>query len=110
MSIFCLRNHIFNIILSFRFEEASLMKYGEEIVFLKKRAGFIKMALQYGYSLTPAFGFKECFSYYNVQGFDKFKLLLNKFKLPGVIPFGEFLAPVLPKRDCEIHVVIGKSL
>jgi len=35
---------------------------------------------------------------------------LNKYKLPGIVPFGNPFFPILPKRDCEIHVVLGKSI
>ena len=51
------------------FEEAAIHHADADRVFLKKRKGFVKYALQHGHSLTPAYVFGERSCYHNVQQF-----------------------------------------
>jgi len=92
------------------FEDATIFAYDKDRIFLKNRKGFVKLALQNGTRLFPVYVFGECRSYYNLQGFWDLRLWLNKQGLPGVVPFGWPLIPILPRRDSEIHVVVGKPV
>ena len=71
------------------FEEATIYRYGVHRIYLKKRTGFIKYALKYGYTLIPVYTFGEELNYYNLPGFYKFRLWLNKFHIPGVVFWGK---------------------
>ena len=48
-------------------EEVALYTRGRERVYLRKRAGFIKYALQHGYLVQPAYTFGECDLYTSLQ-------------------------------------------
>jgi hypothetical protein len=70
------------------FEEASIHASHCDRLFLKHRQGFIKYALQFGYSVCPVYSFGERESYANAPGFYKFRLWLNSWGLPGILPWG----------------------
>jgi len=91
------------------FEEATIFRYESDRVWLKERAGFVKLALQTGHALRPVYTFGESETYFNLQGFTDFRLWLNKQGLPGVLPFGVWWCPLLP-RQCKVHVVVGQPL
>merc|ERR1712130_451921 len=76
---------------------------------LKKRKGFIKYAIEYQYALTPVFGFGEKDTFYNVPGAWSFRLWLNDFGIPGILPFGRWFCPILP-RNKHLHVVVDTPL
>jgi len=69
------------------FEEATLTRYNEERLFIKERKGFIKYALQFGYKIHPCYSFNENKIYYTFTYWEKFRLRLNKIKIPGVVFF-----------------------
>ena len=64
----------------------------------------------YGYSIVPCYVFNENQTYYNVQGCFKWRLWLNTFGLPAIVPFGKWWCPILPKSDVDLHVVCGTPL
>mmetsp|Transcript_8120 Transcript_8120/g.19960 ORF Transcript_8120/g.19960 Transcript_8120/m.19960 type:complete len:342 (+) Transcript_8120:149-1174(+) len=93
------------------FEEATLSCVGKDRVYIKKRVGFVKLALQHGYNVVPVYTFGENNTYSNVQGLWKFRLWLNSLGFPAIVVFGSWLNPFLPKRDERgISVVIGDPL
>lgn len=92
------------------FEEATVCSYGVESVNIKKRKGFIKYALQYGYRVHPVYTFGECDTYYTFSHFKSFRLWLNKFQVPAVVFFGYPICPLLPHPSCELHTVVGDPL
>lgn len=91
------------------FNEASLHSSSMDRIYIKKRSGFIAYALRYGYSVTPVYSFGEKSTYWNVQGAWPFRMWLNSFNLPAILPFGHWLCPILPK-DVPVHVVVGQPL
>uniref|UniRef100_A0A6B2LGP4 diacylglycerol O-acyltransferase n=1 Tax=Arcella intermedia TaxID=1963864 RepID=A0A6B2LGP4_9EUKA len=91
------------------FEEASLFVKGTDVIYLKHRKGFVKYALQYGYSLTPVYVFGERDTFWNLPGFWKFRLFLNRFGIPAVVPVGQWWCPILP-RPSNLHIVVGEAL
>jgi 2-acylglycerol O-acyltransferase 2 len=89
------------------FEEATLTNSEKDRVFINSRKGFIKYALQNGYTLYPSYTFNENKIYNTINCFEKFRLWLNKLKLPGALFYGRFF--FLPKQDIELITVIGKG-
>eukprot|EP00644_Phytophthora_capsici_P003756 jgi/Phyca11/15670/fgenesh1_pg.PHYCAscaffold_15_\ len=52
------------------FEEATLYQRGKHRVYIKKRFGFIKLALQHGYDIYPAYTFGEEYTYHSFPYLD----------------------------------------
>ncbi|KAG6610113.1 Diacylglycerol O-acyltransferase 2 [Phytophthora cinnamomi] len=92
------------------FEEATLYERGKHRVFIKKRFGFIKLALQHGYKVHPAYTFGEEYAYYTFPYLLELRLKLNEFKIPGVIFFGLPHCFFLPCTDVDLITVIGEAL
>ena len=62
-------------------EEVALYARGRERVYLRRRAGFIKYALQHGYKMTPIYTFGETRTYHTFTGLLRLRLLLLLLKL-----------------------------
>lgn len=90
------------------FEEATLTDYGKDRVFIKNRKGFIKYALQHGYQVHPIYTFNENKAYNTITKYEKFRLNLNKFKIPGVLFYGKCF--FLPDPEIDILTVVGKPI
>jgi 2-acylglycerol O-acyltransferase 2 len=90
------------------FEEATLTTYDRERVFIKNRKGFIKYALDYGYKIYPCYTFGENRLFYTLNLMEQFRLMLNRFKLPGTFFFSKYL--LLPNDDVDILTIIGKPI
>ena len=93
-------------------EEVAIHQPGCENIYLKPRAGFIKYALQHGYTLVIAFTFGESDLYNSVAALRPLNLWLVKrfgFVLP--IFWGTWFFPLLPSRRVNgIHTVFGKAM
>ncbi len=92
------------------FFEASLSQVGKNKIYIKNKYGFIKLALNYGYTVYPIYCFGENDLYYNLFEWifpDKIKFFLNKYKIPCVLPFGNFY---LPRYKVNLITVIGKGI
>lgn len=87
------------------FNEAGHMIYAKERIYIKRRAGFIKYALEHGYAILPAYSFGESTSYWNLPGGFKLRESISKMNLPSIVPCGTWWCPVLPKGDTGIHTV-----
>eukprot|EP00527_Entomoneis_sp_CCMP2396_P007407 CAMPEP_0198151404 /NCGR_PEP_ID=MMETSP1443-20131203/55519_1 /TAXON_ID=186043 /ORGANISM="Entomoneis sp., Strain CCMP2396" /LENGTH=159 /DNA_ID=CAMNT_0043817051 /DNA_START=584 /DNA_END=1060 /DNA_ORIENTATION=+ len=92
------------------FEEATLTDMHQDRVFIKKRTGFIKLCLQHGYHVRPVFTFGEKRTFWNIQGFWKLRLALNRMGLPAILVWGNPLFPIVPKNDLDMVVLIGKAI
>ena len=93
------------------FEEATITCWEKDRVFIKKRIGFVKLAVQNGYNLVPVYAFGENQTYSNVQGMWKLRLWLNGMGVPAIVVFGAWHAPLLPKRNPRgLLVVVGKPI
>lgn len=90
------------------FEEATLYQYGKHRIYLKKRTGFVKYALQYGYTLVPVYTFGEELNYYNLPGFYRFRFWLNKFHIPGVFATGKLGG--LGFSSHAMHTIFGTPI
>ena len=93
------------------FSEATITCVGKERIYIHGRKGFIKYALRAGCSVTPVYVFGESDLYHNPQGMMKQRLSLNnfRFQIPGVLPYGYPLAPLLPRR-IPLRIVCGKPM
>ena len=89
------------------FEEATITVYGKDRVFIKHRKGFIKLALEYGYTVYPCYIFGETKLYYTHTN-EKIGLFLNKFKLPGLMAYSKNL--LLPNENVKLFTVVGKGI
>lgn len=93
------------------FEEATLTSPDHDRVYIKKRVGFVKLALQHGYNIVPVYSFGENKTYLNVQGAWKARLKLNSFGIPAIVVYGASFLPLLPRRVSEgVSVVVGFPL
>lgn len=92
------------------FEDATAMQYGRDIVVMKKRTGFIKYALQYGYRVHPVYTFGESSSHHTFTGCLDFRFWLNKFGIPAVVVFGCPWMPLMPKINISILTYVGKAI
>ena len=93
------------------FEEATLSCQGKDRAYIKKRVGFIKLALQHGYNVVPVYAFGENQTFWNLQGFWKFRLWMNSLGMPAIVIFGSWLFPLMPKRhSLGLTVVVGEPL
>jgi 2-acylglycerol O-acyltransferase 2 len=72
------------------FEEATLTDYDRDRIFIKNRKGFIKYALDFGYNIYPCYTFEENKLFYTINRFEQFRMMLNKFKMPGTFYFSKY--------------------
>ena len=42
--------------------------------------------------------------------FPKWRISLNKYKIPAVAFWGSWLVPIIPRCDVELHTVIGAAI
>lgn len=89
------------------FEEALLHRHDANVLYLKKRMGFIKLCLVHGYHPVIWFAFGDNHTYYNLQIFTRFRLWLSKFGIPGVLPIGRFL--IFP-RTLKLRNVVSDPI
>ena len=94
------------------FEEATITELGKDRLFLLNRKGFIKYAMRHGYSVTPVYCFGENDLYWNASIGRRFRLWLSSgvIQIPGVIPWGNFFLPWLPRRVEVYKVIVGTSI
>jgi hypothetical protein len=90
------------------FEEATLTNYDKDRIFIKERKGFIKYALEYGYKVYPCYTFNENKIFYTFNYCEKFRLFLNKYKIPATLFYGNY--GILPNCDIDLFTVIGKPI
>ena len=89
------------------FEEATITRYGKDRVFIKHRKGFVKLALEYGYTVHPCYSFGETKLYYTYSN-QTLGLFLNKFKMPGLMAYTK--NGLLPNDDVKLFTVVGKGI
>lgn len=92
-------------------QEATIASFGKERVWIQKRTGFIKYALEHGYKVTPIYTFGESTSYYTFSSLLDVRLWINEeMGLPAVLVFGLSLLPLLPRSSSSILTVVGKPI
>eukprot|EP00542_Grammatophora_oceanica_P005048 CAMPEP_0194062392 /NCGR_PEP_ID=MMETSP0009_2-20130614/77441_1 /TAXON_ID=210454 /ORGANISM="Grammatophora oceanica, Strain CCMP 410" /LENGTH=159 /DNA_ID=CAMNT_0038714127 /DNA_START=1 /DNA_END=480 /DNA_ORIENTATION=- len=92
------------------FEEATLSCQTQDRVYIKKRAGFVKLCLQHGYSIVPVYCFGERQTYWNLQGFWNFRLKqLNGMGIPAVVPWGS-VGMLAKRKNVRMLIVAGEPI
>ena len=89
--------------------EGSLHNPSYDRLYIRERQGFVKYALQFGYTITPSYGFGERKTYWNPSGGYRLRFWLNDLGILTVLPFGLWWCPLLP-RPTTLHVVIGSPI
>jgi len=89
------------------FEEATITRYGKDRVFIKRRKGFIKMALEFGYHVYPCYTFGENRLFHTYTN-ETLGLLLNKLKMPGVMVYSKNL--IFPNDNVKLSTIVGKGI
>jgi len=108
------------------FEEATCARYGQHRVFIRRRRGFIKYALQHGYRVHPVYTFGEGVAlrwalvacakqlaelcYRTFTPFETLRMRLCAWKVPAVLFWGAALMPFMPRRDVDLATVVGPPL
>lgn len=92
------------------YEEATIYSTARHRVYLKNRAGFIKLALQYGYKVRPVYTFGEEQAFWAFPYLVQWRLLLNRVKLPGCICYGIWWCFYLPFPNIKLVTVFGKPI
>ena len=89
-------------------EECAIHVTGDERLYLRRRAGFIKYGLQYGYTLVIAFTFGESDLYSSLSLMRPLNLWLVK-RFGFVLPVfaGSWFCPLLPRPDVALNTVPG---
>jgi len=93
-------------------EVALITKRADEInVFLKKRKGFIKIALSHGAPIVPvfAFGVRDAYDFWILQN-SIFKFIGRKLGFMPMIFFGHLGVPFGPGKPCNFVNVVGKPI
>ena len=103
------------------FYEVSFFEHGKEFVFLRKKKGFIKYALRYGYQVVPCYTFGESRTFSNLVATlsVKFKTVrritewMADHSLPAAFFYGQYpwFNALLPySRGVGIHSVHGPAI
>eukprot|EP00553_Chaetoceros_curvisetus_P002823 CAMPEP_0204628580 /NCGR_PEP_ID=MMETSP0717-20131115/16159_1 /ASSEMBLY_ACC=CAM_ASM_000666 /TAXON_ID=230516 /ORGANISM="Chaetoceros curvisetus" /LENGTH=148 /DNA_ID=CAMNT_0051645231 /DNA_START=116 /DNA_END=562 /DNA_ORIENTATION=+ len=93
-------------------QEVFLMNEPEDLVlYLRKRKGFIKLALEYGATIVPTFtfGLDGAFACHIPRG-DMINKLSSKIGFLPAIFWGRWYIPFGIPRPKKLHVVIGKPI
>uniref|UniRef100_K3WBY6 Acyltransferase n=1 Tax=Globisporangium ultimum (strain ATCC 200006 / CBS 805.95 / DAOM BR144) TaxID=431595 RepID=K3WBY6_GLOUD len=92
------------------FEDATLYERGKHRVYIKNRFGFIKLALQHGYKVYPAYTFGEEHTFDALPYFLQWRLKLNEFRLPAAVFMGSPWCFFMPRSQVDLVTVVGKPL
>jgi len=90
--------------------EQMLTTYGKEIIYIKKRLGFVKLALRFGVPLVPCYVFGVSDSYHTSEFLIDLRMALVK-SLGIAIPFcwGAFGLPLAPFQT-PVNIVMGQPI
>ena len=92
------------------YEDAIISTNKAYRIYLRKRKGFIKYALKYGYNLYPTFVFNENKCYYPITLFHKLRMKISLLCKGAILLFVSKYFFILPDPNKEIYLVCGKNL
>ncbi|GAB5029520.1 diacylglycerol acyltransferase family protein [Nannochloropsis oceanica] len=89
-------------------EEIILSHHGHERAYILKRKGFLKYALQHGYTICIGYTFGESDSYRTLDWGVKFRMwYLKTFRVPLFACWGIWWCPLLPRGQVALETVVG---
>lgn len=88
-----------------------LNRKNECVLFLRKRLGFLRLALERGIPLIPTFtfGLNDTFTFY-LPEHEMLKWLGRKIGFMPMMFFGVYGLPLAPPKPCRLSVVIGSPI
>uniref|UniRef100_A0A7S1SF87 Acyltransferase n=1 Tax=Alexandrium catenella TaxID=2925 RepID=A0A7S1SF87_ALECA len=92
------------------FQDAVAHVYGKECTVLKRRKGFIKYCLQYGYRVHPVYTFGESETYHAFSGLKRLRMKISEQNVPMAAFFGWPWIPFLPRPESRILTYVGPAL
>eukprot|EP00929_Paragymnodinium_shiwhaense_P027594 TRINITY_DN16169_c0_g1_i3.p1 TRINITY_DN16169_c0_g1~~TRINITY_DN16169_c0_g1_i3.p1 ORF type:complete len:336 (+),score=71.35 TRINITY_DN16169_c0_g1_i3:256-1263(+) len=92
------------------FQDAVVHAYGKDATVLKKRKGFIKYCLQFGYRVHPVYTFGESETFHTFTGLKKLRTKVSEQNIPMVAFFGWPLFPLLPRPQSKLLTYVGPPL
>jgi 1-acyl-sn-glycerol-3-phosphate acyltransferase len=93
-------------------QEQTLSVNDKETVFLKKRKGFVKLAIEHQATLVPIFCFGEAKAYKMIKWWQPFSIFLaNNFRIGMPLYYGEHGIPILDRAiNKKYDYVFGKPI
>eukprot|EP01083_Nonionella_stella_P038729 105289_1 len=94
------------------FHDVMLYEQSIDCVYLREKKGFIKYALQFGYTVVAVYTFGECETYYNMCIAEETKKWMSDWRIPPVFWFhGEYVfCPFMPFRKIGLHTIMGQGI
>uniref|UniRef100_A0A7S2M1A5 diacylglycerol O-acyltransferase n=1 Tax=Zooxanthella nutricula TaxID=1333877 RepID=A0A7S2M1A5_9DINO len=92
------------------FQDAVVAQFGKDSCVVRKRKGFVKYCLHYGYRLHPVYTFGECETYHTFTGFRGLRIRISERNIPMVAFFGWPLCPLLPRPESRILTYVGPGI
>mmetsp|Transcript_19962 Transcript_19962/g.46837 ORF Transcript_19962/g.46837 Transcript_19962/m.46837 type:complete len:367 (-) Transcript_19962:46-1146(-) len=92
------------------FQDAVAYRFGVECTVLKRRKGFIKYCLQYGYRVHPVYTFGESQTFHAFSGLRRLRMKISENNIPMVAFFGWPLLPFLPRPEAKLLTYVGAGL
>jgi len=92
------------------FLDAVAFEFGKDVCVLRKKKGFIKYCLQFGYRAHPVYTFGECETYHTFSGMKSLRMKIGENNVPAVAFFGWPLLPFLPRPQSRIITYVGPGI
>ena len=90
------------------FEEATIFEYNKHKLYYKKKTGFIKYSLVYGYKIVPSYSFGEEQTYFTLNFFENLRIKLANLCIPAFYIISKY--GYYPNTDKELITVVGKPI
>jgi len=92
------------------FQDAVVHTYDKDVIALKRRKGFIKYCLQYGYRVHPIYTFGESTTYHTFTGLRSLRWKVSEYNVPMIAFFGWRFFPMLPRPEAKIMTYVGNGI
>lgn len=91
------------------FEEATITTGRELRVYIKSRKGFVKYAMENNYTIYPVLVLREHQAFWTFDHLKRFRLALNRLKMPSVWYFHPKTLLIYP-FDMDLISIVGKGI